>query len=521
MPRQPNVPVMVAPPLPRSRTARSGRHAQPRRTSLIYSRVVTRQLPLVVLAMGGVLAVLLHLAAGFHYPVPWDDEAHFIIPAQNLAQHLDLRAPQLNAPSGIFWMPDGYAVALALVFAVLPDTATTGRLASLLLTVLFAGCLYTIVTRLGGARLLTACALAVWLVAPLVVLMANIARMEALVLGLVGGALLAAAAGRWAGALAIVSLTPLVHPMGFFLVGAFVLAGVLARADLRPSGRLETVLIALAVLACAAEAAWLAAHQDLVRQHLDYQFARKLSRGLAPARPEIAAGLLALAGMVGGVAARRRLGQRQAEMIALICAVAGAFVAIQVTGNEMWYRVLSRETVMLFAALALALAQPWRLVATWPYLPTMALACALVLVVVPVAAMARVTVKGSAYGMAFAAGTTERDRAFLATVERELMVFDALQPFPKVVALDWASGLAPYLRQHRWSNLRFVDPTPVTPLDHPPDFVLFSVSPAEPDWRRSIRDRTPDASPVLHVVSPDSHAELIVYPGHLARLPIY
>ncbi len=510
---------------PRLRILRRGRHARPSRVATfatnLYPDAVRRQLPLVVLTIGSVLAVLLHLAAGFHYPVLWDDEAHFIVPAQNLAQHLALTAPQLNAPAGIFWMPDGYAVALSLIFAILPDTTTTARLASLIFTLTFAGCLYAVVARLDGARLLSACLLAVWLVAPLVVLMANIARMEALVLGLVGTALLSVATGHWPAALAIASLAPLVHPMGFILIAAFVLTAIVTRARWRPSGRVETSLVTLAVLAWAAEAAWLASHLDLVRQHLHYQIARKLSYGLAPTGYEIAAGVLATIGLLGAAVGRARLGERRAGVIALTCALTGAFVAIRVTGNEMWYRVLGRETVLLFGGLTVALVSPLRRVISRWRLPAAAWVGAVLMAIVPVTAVAQVTVNGSAYGMALAAGTAERDRAFLAKVERELRAFDARQPHPKVVALDWSSGLASYLGQQRWSNLRFVDPTPVTPLYEPPDYVLFSVSPAEPDWRRNIEERTPNARPVLQLTSPDSHAKLIIYPGDLARLPIY
>ncbi|MGH8909616.1 MAG: hypothetical protein ACRD0K_24780, partial [Egibacteraceae bacterium] len=348
-----------------SRTSELSRYSEQERVAVPgtgpRADAVRRHLPLVVLAVGMVTAVALHLAAGFHYPVPWDDEAHFLVPAQNFARHLTLTAPQLNAPEGIFWMPDGYAVVLGVFFVFLPDTETVARLLSLVFALTFAGCLYAITARLGNARLPMACALAVWLVAPLTVLMANIARMEGLILALVGVALLLVAARRWPAALAVASLTPLVHPMGLALIAAFALAALVLRADLRPSGRFEVALVALAVLAWAAEVAWLVANADLVRDHVGYQLSRKSGRGLAPSRYEMAAGLAAAVGLTWAVAARRRLGERRAGLLAATCATAGAFIAIQVVGNEMWYRVLSRETVLPLGALALVVARPWRL----------------------------------------------------------------------------------------------------------------------------------------------------------------
>jgi hypothetical protein len=479
------------------------------------------QVSLFVLAVGVLTAVALHVAAGFHYPVPWDDEAHFLIPAQNFAQHLELAAPQLNAPQGIFWMPDGYAVVLSAVFAVVPNTEAVARLMSLGFTLVFAACLFVAATRLGGARLFVAGALATWLVAPQVVLMANTARMEALILAVVGVALLLVAVGSWSAALSVVSLTPLIHPMGLMLVAALVLAGVLLRADLRPSRRAEFALIALAGLAWTLEAVWFVAHLELVRSHIGFQLARKASKPsyeLMPTRYELVAGLAAVGGLAGAVLCRRRFGERQVAFLVSMCAVAGGFIAIRVAGNELWYSVLSRETVLLLVALAVAIASPRRPSTGHQHFLGTALPAALALVCVAV--IAQVTVRGSTYGMSLTASTADRDRAFLETVTRELRAFDNRQSRPVLVALDWSSGLTPFLLQERWRNLHFIDPTPVTPLTRPPDYVLFSVHPAEPDWRRHIENRLPEAKPVLHVVFPGSTGQLSVYPGDLVDLPI-
>jgi hypothetical protein len=473
-----------------------------------------------------VAAVVLHQAAGWHYPVPWDDEAHFLAPAQSLVQHLSLTAPQINAPEGIFWMPDGYAAVIAVFYAVLPDTVATARLLSLGFTLAFAGCLYALTARASatghGARLAAACAAALWLASPLVVLMGNIARMEALVLALTGAALLLIAAGRWAGALAVVALTPLVHPMGLALFVMLACAAVLVRADLRPSGRTQIIIVVLVGLAWIAEIAWLATHFVLLRAHLGYQLALKSSRGPAVGRYQLVAALAAVAGLIGAATGRSGLGRQRAEALAAVCAVAGGLIAVEIAGNMMWYRVLGHPTVLLLAAVAAALAWPRRsVVASRPRLAAVMGAAVAVAAVASVGAAVWRTMTSSAFGMAISAGTTSGDDAFLTAVERELHRFDARQPHPMIVALDWSSGLMPFLLEQRWDNLRFVDPTPVTPLTHQPDYVLFSVHPGEPDWRRHIDNRLPHAAPVLHLDFPDSQGELLVYPGALTRLPLH
>src|SRR3712207_311298 len=122
--------------------------ADPSHTDLAGVATPRARLPVALLAAGSVTAVVLHLLADLRYPVPWPDEAHFLAPARNLAAHLTLTAPELNAPSGIFWMPDGYAVLVAVAYALLPDTVEVARLLSLALTLTFAACMYAVGVRL-------------------------------------------------------------------------------------------------------------------------------------------------------------------------------------------------------------------------------------------------------------------------------------------------------------------------------------------------------------------------------------
>ena len=476
---------------------------------LVASTTSRSHLPVAVLAAGVVAAVVLHVLADLRYPVPWPDEAHFLAPARNLAAHLTLTAPELNAPSGIFWMPDGYAVLVAVAYALLPDTIEVARLLSLALTLTFAACMYAVGVRLGGARLAVASAIATWLVAPRVVLMANIARMEPLVLALVGAALLLAVSRRWLGALAVASLTVLVHPSGAVVTLALAGVAVLLRTDLRPRGAPEVALVAAAALAWAAEAAWLLANLDLVREHLAFQMARKGARDLGPNSWEVAAAVVAAAGVAGCAAGRRRLGAHRAAVLAALFALVGAFTAVRVAGNEMWYGAVGYETSALLVVLAVAALAP-RL-----RLPA---AGAAALATVPVALVIGVTLTGSAYHMAIATGSSA-DPLFMVRVEQELRDFDARQHQPVMIAFDRSSGLSPFLLDRPWQHLRFVDPTPVTPLRERPDYVLYSLGPPEPG-RRRIADRLPQGAPALRVTDPTSTAEVLLFSGELVALPV-
>lgn len=42
------------------------------------------------------------------FPCPWNDEARFCLPSWYFAQTGSLSPAILNAPNGIYWVPDGF-----------------------------------------------------------------------------------------------------------------------------------------------------------------------------------------------------------------------------------------------------------------------------------------------------------------------------------------------------------------------------------------------------------------------------
>lgn len=477
----------------------------PVRATRPSSRVAPgRAVALGVLAAGVLAAVVLHRLAAWGYPTPWPDESHFLAPAQSLLHAGTLAVPQLNAPDGIFWMTDGYAVFLAGLFALLPDGLATARAASLLAAVLFALAVYAVGVRLGGPRTPLAVAVALWLVAPRVVLMSDIARMEALLLAVAGGALLAAARGRWPLALAVAAAAPLVHPTGVLLLVALGLPLLVWRLPLRPT-RAEAVLLVAAATALVAEAWRFLANWDLARDHLAYQVQRKANRPVAQLDPPGWV-VLALSGVGGAWSLlRRRLDDPRAPVRVALFGVAGALAVVHLVGQEMWYEVLGVETAALLAGLGL-----WcgRGPLTGRWLPSAAAVGA-------VAATVALTVPlgYQHWGLRLDPGTGAEWAAFWDDARAQLHDLDASLDEPALVIVDYLSGFGPLLAGEEFTHLRFVQPTQVTGAPNVTGaYTLYT--PTAPDaYRWGIEQRLPPTPPVLSVDSAEGTFALRVYAG--------
>jgi hypothetical protein len=462
-------------------------------------RAAARSSAALLLAGGTVVAVLLHLRAAYHYPAPWPDEAHFLAPAWSLARGLTLATPQLGLPEGIYWIPDGYYLTLAGVFALLPPSLAVARGVSLVLALGFAGCVFGVVRRLNGRMPLVAAAIAVWLAAPRVVLLANVARMEALLLALTGVALLLAARRRWTLALAVASIAVLVHPAGLPVLLALCLAAALGGVDLRPRGRFEVVLAVLVALAWLGEAWHVAGHLDLAREHLGFQLARKQRTPVVGWGD----GLLLLAALLGAILARgapERTGAERNPTALGLFLVAVSLTAVGVLGQEMWYEVLGIETAALLVVAGVACMPGRRQGCRWA--PCVAVAAV-------VAAVTTTPHGYAAYGMRLDGSTPAEYATFAEDAVGELRRLDAQQPGPRTVRVDALSGFPPVLAEGPWRHLRFIQHVPVAALPEA-DYALSTLGP--PDvLRRFIADRLPPGPPLLRVTSSRGTFELRLY----------
>lgn len=303
--------------------------------------------------LGAVLWV--HARQGLSRPVPWPDEASFLWQAIALQREGTLFAPQLRDTGHVLWMPPGYMAFAGLAFALVGFSLETARWLSAL-CVAGAGAALAAVLHRSRHPFASLLLLAVFLLSPIAVLVANVARMEALLLALASSALLLVQRGWPWGGLALAALLPLVHPIGAFLTaGTTVLA--LAAAWRDPARRrpraAEWLALALAGLAWAAYALYVAQHLVQFRADMQFQFGQKAERsgGVLSALRRLAHPALALPCLaVAAAALARALGRRLASAPLLAWAIPLAAVTGALRG---WpYNVYAALLALVAAILA-------------------------------------------------------------------------------------------------------------------------------------------------------------------------
>lgn len=451
-----------------------------------------------------ILAVGLHVAAGYIFPRPWPDESHFLAPALRLADAGTLRVPELNAPDGIFWMPSGYYVLLAPVLALGVDPLTAGRAVSLAGVTVFAAALASIARAAGLSRVTSVLIAAAWLSTPRVVAAGNIARMESVVLAVAGVSLWLVSRERWAAAVAVAAFAPLVHPVGFVVLAA-VSAAWWMRADRPVWAPWEIGLVLAAATGWVVQLGYFAAHLDLARTHLGFQLTRKSARqlGVGVWAP------LALAGTALSTwLATRWWRGASGPWVAMWTAgvLAAGFVVAEVGGREIWYGVLGRETAVALVAVTLlaGLARPARRrSARWHQavagVALVALGGALVWTLGPGWFRSAPDVTAGAEWRGFVAGAVA-----------QLGAVDAQQQQSATVYVDPLSGFGQEVFARSWTSLTFVQPTPATPqAAATADFVL--VTPGVPLRTPGLSQTWGEQEPVVLLRSSGRRFRLELY----------
>lgn len=160
--------------------------------------------------------------AGFSFPVPWPDEAHFFWQAYAFYDHSTLFSPVLNTERIIMWMPPGYFVALGTVFKIVGASFAAARACSLVPMLVFFALLVRFLAGYGHRWFALICCTLFFLSGNFIA-MGNVVRMEALVIAIVTGSFLLIQQRRFLIAIALLLLTPLFHFNGFY----FLLSGLL------------------------------------------------------------------------------------------------------------------------------------------------------------------------------------------------------------------------------------------------------------------------------------------------------
>jgi hypothetical protein len=335
----------------------------------------------------GLLGVMiwLHQVAGLTLPTPWPDEAHFIWPALSLAQHGSLLSPELNPERIIMWMPPGLMLILAGVFKTAGVSLSLARgisLAALL------GCTVVLLAMLRRypLRFVSLLVVAAFFCTGVVTATGNVARPEAIMLFLVAAGFALQTGTRPFAGLAILALTPLIHPAGVL----FFLSGLVAQAirtrltdETWPFGRLDTALTLLAALAWLGYLIHVVANWSWFLQDMTYQLTRKSGRELLVplASTENALAVLLLVLLIA-YAARHRLAS------AALLAVAIPAWLTEALGHEMWYDIYDQLAWMLLLIVAIQVG--WHLMVSATNRSLWRRGLALVVILIPVGFLAYV-----------------------------------------------------------------------------------------------------------------------------------
>lgn len=147
------------------------------------------------------------------FPIPWPDEASFLWQAIAVQEHNQLFAPQINAERDVMWMPPGYAIVMGLIFKLTGFSLPLARSMSALFVILAFGTFLLVFRRHKAAPWLLVL-VGLFLLSSRVILAGNFARMESLMMLQVFVGVLLIVRGNWYSGLALVALSPMVHPNG-------------------------------------------------------------------------------------------------------------------------------------------------------------------------------------------------------------------------------------------------------------------------------------------------------------------
>jgi hypothetical protein len=236
--------------------------------------------------------ILLARVNALTFPLPNEDDARFFFPAWSVALHGTLSASVLNAPEGVFWMPHGFYVWLALFLHIFGPTIDVARTVCQLTMATAAVLLVIAYAHLSGSRGFALLCGAL-LVSPGVIFAANIIRMESLVLLLFATGLLLHSYRYYVAASAIFLLSVVVHPAlllgaALYTIGVFWeyvtvrrsnTASLNLEREARGGRMLTLAIVVMAVIAIALESIYVLQHLATFHQHMSYQIARKAGRG--------------------------------------------------------------------------------------------------------------------------------------------------------------------------------------------------------------------------------------------------
>jgi hypothetical protein len=293
--------------------------------------------------------LIVHFPAAYTFPVPWPDESVFLWQAISVREANSLLAPQLNPERPILWMPPGYMLLAGLTFKVFGFSFDLARLLSLLFVVATFVVLGLMASRYRHATL-AALFCGLGLLSRQFIAAGNVARMEALLLLVVCGGFLLLQRNQFYKGLALLGLSPLVHPNGFyFLVAAIAYLLLSGRfGPRRPAlRRADAAIVLVAIALWLAYALYAGRHWPDFVHDISYQLGRKGTRDVLTAlftENNLFFLLLFFFALVYGL--KEKLGA------VFFLWLAGPAWLVNKIGREMWYQVFD---VLAYVLLSIVL----------------------------------------------------------------------------------------------------------------------------------------------------------------------
>jgi hypothetical protein len=296
------------------------------------------------------LQIWQHVSASFALPIPWPDESHFLWPAVAFAETGDLFAPQIHADRAVFWMPPGFMIAEAMWLKTFGLSLGVARGFSFVMLVLAFLTLAAILRKHRLPVLSLILAGVVFLNGPFVAC-GNNARPEAMLLLFVLGGFLLMGAGHRGKGLAVVAVTPLIHPNGVYFAGSAVLYLTFTRG--RPAGsrkmsRLDRAALAIAATLWLGYLVYVGSNWEHFLHDMAFQLEHKSGRDIS-GRLLDASGLVTLAVVALGCRYLARHGIRWGVLVAVGLP---AWLAYRI-GLEMWYDVFRNLAAICFSLIVL------------------------------------------------------------------------------------------------------------------------------------------------------------------------
>ena len=308
------------------------------------------------LAFWGLAAVIaaamifVHGRAGMTLPAPWGDEAYFVWQARAFERWTHFIAPELDPTRPVLLLPFTYQALLGLTFKVFGYSIELARGLSLVAVLVGFACLALVARRLS-APIAALMLIGAFMLNGHFVVMANNARMEGVLFAVLCAALLMMQRGRAWTALALLTISPMIHPNGLLcLAPVAVYAFVAVRVHTTRPPRDAWLLFGVAALLWLANGLYALSYPAGFMHDIAYRIGetRTANKGFEQLGGWHAIGLVLIA-LVAVIGARRKAGIGH-----LLAFAVGGWLMYRLR-TEQWYEVIGDFTYLLLSLAVLEL----------------------------------------------------------------------------------------------------------------------------------------------------------------------